>query len=224
MRTLALVLAAGACGYTPGHAGQASGDGGTMPDGHALDAKMLPDATPAVFALSGMQWVIPCTSSNGAPPTGCAVAPTSPAYTTTIVLTGSASEHWLVTARIAGAVEGLTFTNGTADAQWYIGGDTGLDHGDNYYEIAVSSPAQHYFINNGSSGNPYSVAEDYTVQIPIDGNATVIFSASPQDGLQWQGIDNTSQPITISGVTAPPPNGNLYGQWAYFIVKSATLQ
>ena len=216
-----LALAVASCGFSPGHLGQS--DGATVDTPRARDAAPMLDAAPAPFALSGMRWVIPCTAALDGTPTGCEVAPTSNAYVTTIALTGSASEHWTVTARVAGAMEGLTYTGGTADGQWYVGGGTGIDIGDNYYEIAVSSPAQHYYLNDGVSGVPYSIAEDYTVQLPIDGDATVVFSASPQDMYEWQGIDSGNQPIAISGFTAPPPNGTLYGQWAYFVVTAATL-
>jgi hypothetical protein len=220
----ALLLAAAACSFVHGNAVSGSGDA----RGPAIDAarnamKMpLPDATPSPFELTGMQWSIPCLAAVGGVPNACTAAPTSPSYTNIVTLDGQASEHWMVTVEIAGAMEGLAFANGTQDGAWYVGGDTGGDNGDNYYEVSVSSPAQHYYLNDGVNTNQFSIADDYTVQLPIDGNATVTFTASPQDTLEWQGVDNMSRPITITGFTAPPPNGMLYGQWAYFVVMGAS--
>jgi hypothetical protein len=219
----ALLLAAGACSFVHGSEvpgpGSGSGDASVPIDAPRDALKMpLPDATPAPF---GMQWSIPCLASVGGVPTACTAAQTSPSYTNVVVLDGAASEHWMVTVEVAGAMEGLTFANGTQDGAWYVGGDTGGDNGDNYYEVTVSSPAQHYYLNYGVNTNQFSIADDYTVQLPIDGNATVTFTASPQDTLEWQGIDSMNQPIAITGFTAPPPNGMLYGQWAYFVVTKA---
>jgi hypothetical protein len=219
----------GACSFTPGTpraTGQPGPSDAAGADTRAYRDAALPDASPAPFALSGMRWSIPCTSAGGATATACACAQTSPGYTTVVTLGGAASDHWLVTARIAGAMEGLRFANGTATSgsQWYVGGDTGGDGGDNYYELTVTSPAQHYYLNNAPSGNAYSVAMDYEVQLVIDGDATVTFTANPQDIYQWQGVDSSSQPITLSSVIAPPPFQNMYGQWAYFVVSAATLQ
>jgi hypothetical protein len=227
MRALGLAVVAG-CSFQPGIAPSATpGDARGSADG-AIDARRdaPPDATPAPFALTGMRWLIPCTGGTPGGPTSCGCARTSPAYTQMVTLAGSAGEHWLVTVEIAGAMEGLTYGGGVADAssRWYTGGGTNGDNGDNYYELVISSPSQHYYLNNGPSGLAYSVAEQYTVSFPIDGDATVMFVASPQDSAQWQGVDSSGQEITISGYTAPAAVNGQYGQWAYLTVKSATPQ
>ncbi len=213
------------CSFRPGlalHRDAAPTADASMVD--AVDAP--PDAPPAPFMLSGMRWVIPCTGTGPAGVTSCTCAQTSSSYTTTVMLAGSASDHWQVTVEIAGAMEGLLFANGTPDAAtpWYVGGDTGGDGGDNYYEIVVSSPSQHYYLNNAPSGVNHSVAMDYTATFPIDGNATVMFVASPQDMYEWQGVDASDQPIAITGYTAPAPSNGRYPQWAYVTVRSAVLQ
>jgi len=223
MRWFVLLLAA--CSFRPGRALQRDADAladvGTADGPATPDA--APDAPPSPFAMSGMRWVIPCTAAGPNGPTSCTCAKTSSSYTSIVMLGGSAAEHWQVTIRITGAMEGLMFANGTPDATtpWYIGGDTGNDGGDNYYEIIVSSPSQHYYVNNAPSNHNYSVAFDYMATIPIDGNATVTFVASPQDMYEWQGVDMNDQPIAITGFTAPPPSSGRYPQWAYVTVMSA---
>lgn len=210
-----------ACSFHHGEARRDAPDTAADSAPDSVDAP--PDAPPSPFALSGMRWMIPCTAAGPAGNTSCTCAQTSSSYSTTVVLAGSATEHWQVSVHIAGVMEGLQFANGTPDAssQWYIGGNTGGDNGDNFYEIIVSSPSQHYYLNNAPSGNNYSVPMDYTAAFPIDGDATVMFVASPQDMYEWQGVNASDQQLTIAGYTAPPPTNGRYPQWAYLTVVSA---
>nr|HEX4316433.1 hypothetical protein [Kofleriaceae bacterium] len=243
MRRLWVIGALGACSFAPHAAGQQGSDSGTPRqhdaapgmdasgdhDAKPIDAKSVPlDATPPAFALDGMQWEIDCKANlDNATPPGCSCDPTSPGYTKLVSLAGEPTDHWAVTLRVAGAMEPLAFKNGSAVGSgssdgFYIGGDKGTDNGDNLYRIDVSSPAQHYFLNNGRVGQNYSTAFDYTVTIPIDGNATVTFTASPQDSAQWQGVLADDTTITLPGVTPPPATNSLVPQWAFVIVQSAS--
>jgi len=222
------LVALGACSFAP-HQQSAGDDAQVVADAArdgATDAARdaPPDAQPAPFALSGMQWEIDCkTNLNNATPPGCSCDGTSASYVRSVQLTGGASEHWLVTVRVAGAMEALNFANGTAAGNgFYVGGDTGGDGGDNFYRIDVDHPAQHYFLNDAVVNKNYSIAFDYTAQIPIDGDAKVTFTASPQDTAQWQGVLQDGTPIAFTGLTAPGPTNGLYPQWAFVIVQDAT--
>lgn len=229
----AWVLALGACSFRAGGASDApsapGGDAVRASDaavgGDAHDAAVAPlDATPPAFAMSGMQWVIPCkTNLNNATPPGCSCNRTSASYTNAVTLTGSASDTWLVTVRIAGAMEPFAFEGGAPDGSgWYVGGDTSNTPTQNSYRIDVSAPMQHYYINNGVESTNWSLAFDYTASFPVEGDATVTFTADPGDTAQWQGVDESGTPIALPGVTAPGPTATLYPQWAYVIVQSAS--
>jgi hypothetical protein len=85
----------------------------------------------------------------------------------------------------------------------------------------VSAPAQHYYLNNGVPGCNCSRRFDYTVQFPIDGNATVTFTATGQDALQWANFDATHTPITFGGVTTTPDP--YLGQFAQLDVITVSL-
>jgi hypothetical protein len=216
------LVALGACSFTPRQAASTT-DGHATPDA-AVDAAVAPDAQPAPFALTGMQWEIDCKNNlNNATPPGCSCDGTSPSYTRSVQLTGAASEHWLVTVHVVGAMEPLNYQGGASDGTgFYVGGNTGGDGADNLYRIDVDHPAQHYFLNAGIVDKNYSIAFDYTEQIPIDGDAMVTFTASPQDTAQWQGVLQDGSPIAFAGVTTPTPTNGLYAQWAFVTVQSAT--
>jgi hypothetical protein len=166
-------------------------------DAPALDI-VSPDAPYAPFALAGQRWLLPCLDDLGS--YNCHVPPPQIQMVT---LAGAASQHFMVTARIRGAMEEITYTGGGGSAGWYVGGGTN-DGADNKYEMDVSAPAQHYYLNNGAPGCNCSRAFDYTLQFPIDGNATVVFTATGQDTLQWANYDASRVPITFAGVTTTP--------------------
>lgn len=175
-----------------------------------------PDASPAPFVLDGLRWTIPCITPLGNQNCSCTTTP----LTTVVSVAGAA--RWNVTVRIRGALEGLVYGNGAAaggTSGWYVGGDTNGDGGDNVYELTISSPAQHYYLNDGSSGHNYSIAFDYMATFPIDGGATATFYSTGQDGLQWANYDSTGQPITFQGVTTTPSPYD--GQFAQLDVISA---
>jgi hypothetical protein len=222
----ACVIAAAGCSFAPHDAPDAGS--ATRPPVDAADARSAdapPDASPAPFALAGMQWSISCTGPIDGNPQGCTCDMTSVAYTRVVTLQGTASEHYTVTAQIAGVMEGFGYVGGSADGSsgWYVGGSIGTDTGDNTYAIVVTSPAQTYWINNGSPGNSFSLPFVYATTFPVDGDATVTFIASPGDNLEWQGIDGSGQPITIPNEPAPPPVNGLYGQFAYVVITGAKL-
>src|SRR5262249_35683011 len=104
MRPVVLVVAA--CSFTPAARGDAQPPSfDADADTERADAPV--HAAAPAFALDGMQWEIDCIAAlNNGAPTGCTANMTSPSYTRTVALTGMPGQHWTVTLRIAGAMEG----------------------------------------------------------------------------------------------------------------------
>ena len=213
-----LVLLVG-CGF---HGPAASpGDGGGDDAARALDAAAPdPDArldAPAStldasaplppFALTGTRWLQPCSMDHDPNQVACHCAP----VTQSIAIASTGGAHWHVAARIRGVMEKMGYTGGAMDGGWYRGGSA-TNGGDNIYELTISSPSAHYFINPGSNNGARSYAFDYTVAFDIDAGATATFRSDGQDGIQWMGVDGSAQPISIAGVTDPVQPYD--GQWA----------
>ena len=215
MRSAVLVVA-GACAFRAGTTGSPPAPDGAGADGHAMappDAP--PDAPPAPFALSGLHWLLPCTSGDlGNYNCNCAAG--NQDQDATVAGTGS----WTVTVQIRGVMEAIGYGGGSAGSGgWYIGGNPG-DTADNYYELIVSSPAQHFYLNLGTPTAQRSFDYDYMATIAVDGGAQVTFRANGQDGLEWGNYDESHDPIVISGVTTNP--SPYVGQFAQLDVIDAT--
>jgi hypothetical protein len=205
---------------------RAAATGDAAADGHADATDAIADAVAdatvdgpdlsALDVLNGQHWLVPCITPQGNQNCTCSSA------TNVSSVTIPGTTHWMVTVHIRGALEGLTYARGMGPTAtgWYVGGDKNGDNGDNLYELTVSSPAQHFFLNNGSTGHNYSIAFDYQATFAVDGGATVGFTATGQDSLQWANYDLDGQPITFAGVqTTPDPYD---GQFAQLDVISAT--
>lgn len=213
MRAVLAVVLASACGFGPvPSSAPGTGDAG---DDALVDGP--PDAIDltAPNVLAGQRWLLPCTNNLGNHNCNC-VAP----QMQTATVPGDGTKHYMVTVRIRGAMEQITYTGGSGVGGWYIGGFT-ADTADNIYRMDVSSPPQHYFLNNGVAGCTCSMRYDYTASFPIDGGAAVTFTATGQDTLQWGNYDSSFTPITFSGITTTPDPYD--GQFAQLDVVMVTL-
>jgi len=207
------------CGFAP----HATADGGAAPTDSARDGVVASDGAPvdapaAPFAMTGLRWTMPCITSI-AGQAACTVADPAPPATT-LTLDGDGGDHWMVTVHVLGVVEALGYTGGAkGSGDWYVGGGTGPDHANNFYSLAVSSPHVTYYVNNGTPGGTSVI--DYTVSLPIDGNAMLSFGASGQDQYEWQDFDvATGSKYVVPGLATPP--GLAGGQYAELEVVSAT--
>ena len=223
MRWLFAVLAG--CGFhgpgelvPAGDGSIASTDAPADPDARVSDAGVgTPDvlAVPAPFALTGVHWLLPCSMDHDPNNTACHCG----TMTTSAAVATGGGAHWHVAARVRGVMEHMAYTGGAMDGGWYKGGAPG-NGGDNVYELTISAPAAHYYLNPGSGSQNHSWPYDYTVAFDIDAGATATFAATGQDGIQWMGVDASAQAIAIAGVTDP---GQPYdGQWARLDVTAAT--
>jgi hypothetical protein len=101
-------------------------------------------------------------------------------------------------------IEQKTYSGGCRDNYWLSGGD---DNGDsfNVYELSISSPAQHYFLNTGTSNIGNCFVIDYEETFRADSGATVTLYAASNDNQEIQNIDPTGMPLTVDGTTIPQP-------------------
>lgn len=198
--------------------GTAAGDDGT-PDAALADAA-LPDAPgppAAPFAMSGLRYKLPCTVPLPMHNCNCQTG----ILVTSVQLDGLASQHWMVTVHVRGALEAMGYHGGMQVPNgWYVGGDKN-DNGNNFYALSISSPPQTYWLNPGTPTSQRSFRYDYMATFAIDGGATATFSWSGQDGIQWANYDGAG-PITFSGVTTTPDPYD--GQFAQLDVISAVPQ
>jgi hypothetical protein len=215
-----LVLVTG-CSYQPGRSqpNDTSDGPGIGQDANVGEDSNSSDATTsgAPFLLSGADWLLPCSMNGNPNPTACRCTSDS----RTRVVGGQAGERWHVTVRIRGVMEKMGYLGGTAaggSSGWYVGGTPG-DNGNNFYKLTTSSPLAHYFINAGVPNQNHSWPFDYEATFDLDAGATVTFDSNGQDTIQWEGVDQNDQPISIAGITDPAQPYN--GQFAQLDVLGA---
>jgi hypothetical protein len=125
-----------------------------------------------------------------------------------------------VTLRFRGVIELKTYNGGTQDGYFLVGGS---DNGDgwNVYELDVSDPPGHYFLNAGSSGIYRVWLLDITKTIPVAAGASVTLKADAKDNAIIRNTDGTN-PIVVPGVPPAPEPYN--GQFIQMDVISVVEQ
>ncbi|MEQ1841493.1 MAG: hypothetical protein ABL994_13880 [Verrucomicrobiales bacterium] len=115
---------------------------------------------------------------------------------------GEPGKKYKVTLRFRGVVEPMMYKNGTMDGDYfYIGGEP--DNATyNIYEIAVSSPESHYFLNRQDKVGHRIFTIDYTKTIEINGGAKVTFTGNGQNGKL---ISNFAKLVVPDIAPAPAP-------------------
>ena len=198
-RNSCILIALAACGGDPV---RHTPDATTHADASA-DAS--PDAAPDACvtcqvsgSLSGLLWQLPCADA-GSPACG-----TMPTTTVSATVAGTTGVTYDVTAHFRGVIEQKTYSNGCQDQSWLSGGD---DNGDSYnvYELSISSPPQHYFLNAGASSITHCWVIDYEKTFRADAGATVTLFAASKDNQEIRNIDANGQPLTVAGTTVQQP-------------------
>jgi hypothetical protein len=115
---------------------------------------------------------------------------------------GEPGKKYKVTLRFRGVVEPMMYQNGTMDGEYfYIGGEP--NNGTyNIYEIAISSPASHYYLNRQDTVGHRIFTIDYTKTIEIDGGAKVTLRGNGQNGKL---ISNFAKLVVPGVAPAPAP-------------------
>lgn len=95
---------------------------------------------------------------------------------------GEKGKRYKVTLRFRGVVEPMMYKNGKQDGDlFYIGGEPN-NATYNIYQITISSPESHYYLNRQDAVGHRTFKIDYTKTIEIDGGATVTFHGDGQNG------------------------------------------
>lgn len=95
---------------------------------------------------------------------------------------GEKGKRYRVALRFRGVVEPMMYKNGKMDGDlFYIGGEPN-NATYNIYEIKVSAPESHYFLNRQDKVGHRIFTIDYTKTIEIEGQATVTFYGNGQNG------------------------------------------
>lgn len=103
-------------------------------------------------------------------------------FTFTKKFGGQAGKRYKVTLRFRGVVEPMMYKGGQQVGEYfYIGGEK--DNATyNVYQISVSSPKSHFFLNRQDKVGHRIFTLDYTQTIEIDGGAEVVFFGDGQNG------------------------------------------
>jgi hypothetical protein len=180
------------CACKPGYLG----DGGTCAN--------------VAGSLSGLRWNLPC-NPHGTAETACTCVDPEVVSTTLGGLPGASYD---VTLRFRGVVEQKTYVGGSHDGgMWQVGGTVPNDSY-NIYRLDISSPAQTFFLNRGTSAITRCWPIDYVETIRVAAGADVSLTAQVVDGqeiINRDATDGTGGAIVIPGV--PPAPESFDGQF-----------
>lgn len=122
---------------------------------------------------------------------------------------GEKGKKYAVTLRFRGVVEPMMYKNGKQVGDYfYIGGEK--NNGTyNVYQIKISSPESHYFLNRQDKVGHQIFTIDYQQTIEIDGGATVTFHGDGQNGRL---ITNFKKLVVPDIAPAPKPYNGQFVQ------------
>jgi len=115
---------------------------------------------------------------------------------------GEKGKRYQVTLRFRGVVEPMMYKGGKQVGEFfYIGGEKN-NATYNIYQISVSSPKSHYFLNRQDKVGHQIFTIDYNQTIEIDGGATITFFGDGQNGRL---ISNFKKLVVPDVKPAPKP-------------------
>lgn len=211
MRWLALTLALLGCGRTavyrervePGDAGAGCAPGepcSCLPGFEEVEGQCVSVAV----RLDGLRWELPCLRLPADFPEY--ICFTSPAVSTSTRISGARSKQYVITLRLRGVLETKAYTGGTREAGPVLRGGTPSQDDWNVYRLEVSSPAQTWHLNAGTSGDYACVPVDVELEVLATGGATFTLFASPVDDrlsqIRNRGVDGGA--FVIEGVPPAP--------------------
>lgn len=115
---------------------------------------------------------------------------------------GELGRRYKVSLRFRGVVEPMMYKGGQQVGEYfYIGGEK--DNATyNVYQISVSSPKSHFFLNRQDKVGHKIFTIDYTQTIEIDGGAEIVFHGDGQNGRM---ITNYKKLVVPGIAPAPEP-------------------
>jgi hypothetical protein len=130
-------------------------------------------------------------------------------FTVEKVFGGEKGKRYQVTLRFRGVVEPMMYKGGKQVGDYfYIGGEKN-NATYNVYQISVSSPKSHYFLNRQDKVGHQIFSIDYTQTIEIDGGATITFHGDGQNGKM---IANFKKLVIPDVAPAPLPYNGQFVQ------------
>jgi len=185
----------------------------------ALDA-----ASPAA-AIDGYRFEFPCKDPMPENPkegeTGLSALvtgdpKTTDNFTATKKFGGQPGKRYKVTLRFRGVVEPMMYKDGQQVGEYfYIGGEKN-NATYNVYQISVSSPKSHFFLNRQDKVGHSIFTIDYTQTIEIDGGAEIVFFGDGQNGKL---ITNFKKLVVPGIAPAPAPYNGQFVQVDVLDVK-----
>ncbi len=169
------------------------------------------DSTSPAAAISGFRFEFPCKDPMPENPKEGADGPsglvtgdpkTTDNFTVKRTFGGEPGKRYKVTLRFRGVVEPMMYKGGEQVGEYfYIGGEK--DNGTyNIYQISVSSPKAHFFLNRQDKVGHKIFTIDYTQTVEIDGGAEVTFHGDGQNGRM---ITNFKKLVVPDIAPAPKP-------------------
>ncbi len=170
------------------------------------------DADSPAASINGYRFEFPCKDAmpeNPKPGADCISGlvkgdpNTTDNFTAEKVFGGEKGKRYKVTLRIRGVVEPMMYKGGEKVGEYfYIGGEKN-NATYNVYQISVSSPKSHYFLNRQDKVGHEIFTIDYTQTIEIDGGATVTFLGNGQNGR----LISNFKKLLVADIDTKPFNG-----------------
>lgn len=124
-------------------------------------------------------------------------------FTSVKTFGGEKGKKYAVTLRFRGVVEPMMYKDGKMDGDlFYIGGAPN-NATYNIYEIRVSSPEAHFYLNRQDKVGHRIFTIDYTKTIEIEGGATVTFHGDGQNGRLISNFEKLTVPDVSPEIKQP---------------------
>lgn len=150
-------------------------------------------------ALSGLRWELPCGAYVQAD-----ICEAESRVVTRAEVEGQPGARYRVTARIRGVVEEASYLGGQAGPGLLQIGGYPAPSDWNTYELNITDPPAHFFLNRGVSGNFYCTVADYELTFIAAAGATVTLTSSAHDDQQIPNLGRDGLPLRVAGVPPYP--------------------
>lgn len=179
--------------------------------GSNLGQLQAADKAGPAASIDGFRFEFPCKDPMPENPKEGASGPsalvkgdpkTTDNFTVTKTFGGEKGKRYAVTIRFRGVVEPMMYKDGKQVGEYfYIGGEKN-NATYNIYQISISSPKSHYFLNRQDKVGHQIFTIDYEQTIEIEGGATVTFHGDGQNGMM---ITNFKKLVVPDVAPAPKP-------------------
>ena len=183
------------------------------------------DAASPAAAIDGFRFEFPCKDPMPENPKEGQSGPsglvkgdpnTTDNFTSTKNFGGQPGKRYKVTLRFRGVVEPMMYKDGQQVGEYFYIGGAKNNSTYNVYQISVSSPKSHFFLNRQDKVGHSIFTIDYTQTIEIDGGAEVVFFGDGQNGKL---ITNFKKLVVPGIAPAPVPYNGQFIQVDVLDVK-----